>query len=210
MTPLLHTMAGALALIGGALALATLKGGAWHRRAGTLFCLGMLAMALSGSVLALWRDKPLSLLSGLLVVYLVLSGWWTVRRPVPALRRWLVAGALAALALGAALLALGAGLLQPWRGAAGPSFVFGAIALVAAVLDLRLLHAGAIGGRHRVTRHLWRLCVAMLMATVAFFLGQAPLFPVPLRRFDLLGVPVLAVLAASVYLAARLWLPRRR
>ncbi len=210
MTPLLHFVSGSLALLGGALAYSTLKGGTWHRRSGTVYCLAMLAMGISGSTLAWINAKPLSLLSGLLVCYLVTTGWLTVRQPVSAVRGWLVLGAVAASCIGAALLALGMGVITPRPGDKGPSLVFGAVALTAAALDARLLVAGRIAGAHRLARHLWRLGFALLMATTAFFLGQAKLFPLPMRKFELLGLPVVTVLGFTVFFAVRVWLRSRR
>lgn len=205
MTPLLHVVSGSLALAGGALAYAAVKGGTWHRRGGVLFCLAMLVMGASGSVLAWVNGKPLSLLSGLLVGYLVATGWLTVRQPVATQRRWLGVGMVCALCIGAALIALGLGVIPPRPGDTGPSLVFGAVALVAAALDARLLVAGRIAGAHRLARHLWRLGFAMLMASTAFFLGQARVFPPPLRRLELLAVPVVLVLGATVFFALRVW-----
>jgi uncharacterized membrane protein len=210
MTLLLHIVSGSLALLGGALAYAATKGSPQHRRGGTVFCVAMLVMGLSGSVLAAWQAKPLSLLSGLLVCHLVITGWLTVRRPAWPLRTWLLPCLLGAIAIGIALLALGAGLITPRPGDRGPALVFGAVALVAAALDARLLRAGRISGAHRLARHLWRLGFALLMASTAFFLGQAQLFPQPLRRIDVLALPVLLVLVATLFFGARLWWRSRR
>jgi hypothetical protein len=52
---------------------------------------------------------------------------------------------------------------------------------------------------------LWRMCLALFIATGSFFLGQAQVFPAPIRDSGLLAVPVFAVLAAMLY-----WLWRVR
>ena len=210
MTPLLHFISGSIGLLGGALAYSTLKGGTWHRRSGTAYCIAMLAMGASGSALAWVHAKPLSLLSGLLVCYLVITGWMTVRQPVGALRGWLILGMVAAMCIGLSLLALAMGVITPRPGDAGPSLVFGLVALTAAALDARLLAVGRISGSHRLARHLWRLGFALLMATAAFFLGQAKLFPLPIRKFEWLGLPVVAVLGFTVFFGVRVWLRSRR
>lgn len=45
--------------------------------------------------------------------------------------------------------------------------------------------------------------LAMWIATASFFLGQAQVFPEPLRRIALLVAPVLVVAAIVVYWAVR-------
>ncbi len=70
---------------------------------------------------------------------------------------------------------------------------------------------GGLAGAQRLTRHLWRMCVAMFMATASFFLGQAKLFPPGVRQSGVLALPVLLVIGALVYwlVRVRLW-PRLR
>jgi hypothetical protein len=55
------------------------------------------------------------------------------------------------------------------------------------------------------------MCLAMLIATASFFLGQAKLFPPAVRASGVLRVPVLLVLGALLYWLVRvqLW-PRVR
>jgi putative ABC transport system permease protein len=56
-----------------------------------------------------------------------------------------------------------------------------------------------------LTRHLWRMSFALLIAAMSFFLGQAKVFPQPVRIYPLLALPVLAVLVTMLY-----WLWRVR
>ncbi len=82
-------------------------------------------------------------------------------------------------------------------------FIFGGIALLGALGDLRLLSGTGVSARHRIGRHLWRMGVALWIATASFFLGQANFIPEPLRILPLLALPVLLVLGATIY-----WLVR--
>lgn len=51
---------------------------------------------------------------------------------------------------------------------------------------------------------------AMFMATASFFLGQAKLFPKPVRIFPLLAIPALVPLVLLLYWLARVsWTHRR-
>lgn len=86
-----------------------------------------------------------------------------------------------------------------------PLFLFAGVALAAGNGDRRMIHAGALRGTLRLRRHLWRMCVALVLAAMTFFLGQADVFPQPIRIRPLLALPVLTVLAAMVF-----WLWRVR
>lgn len=77
------------------------------------------------------------------------------------------------------------------------------MALLGTVLDIRMIVRGGLTGAARTTRHLWRMCFAMFMATGSFFLGQAKLFPAAVRESGLLPVPVFLVIGAFLY-----WLVR--
>jgi hypothetical protein len=68
-----------------------------------------------------------------------------------------------------------------------------------------MIRAFGIHGAARLRRHLWRMCVALFIASGSFFLGQADEFPRALRITPLLALPVLAVLATMIY-----WLRRLR
>jgi hypothetical protein len=85
-------------------------------------------------------------------------------------------------------------------------FVFGSIALLAALGDGRmLLRADELRGPSRMVRHLWRMCFGLFLATGSFFLGQADEFPEALRIW-----PVLAVLALFPLVAMLYWVWRVR
>ncbi|HEV7242396.1 MAG TPA: hypothetical protein VGQ36_24420 [Thermoanaerobaculia bacterium] len=88
--------------------------------------------------------------------------------------------------------------------AAGFYFVFGSIALLFAVSDLRMVVRGGVFGAKRIARHLWRNCMALLFAWLSFYPGQGGRFiPKWLRDTNLPYVP--AVLLLGVML---LWLYR--
>lgn len=78
-------------------------------------------------------------------------------------------------------------------------FVFGSIAVFAATLDLRLILRRGIAGKHRIARHLWRMLFGLLMATASFFLGQMQVFPEPVRKIQILVLPVLIVIGLLVF-----------
>jgi len=83
-----HIIAGSLGILSGFFALYVMKGGALHRKSGSVFVYAMLTMALIGATLAaLGNVAPVANVPvGLLTAYLVVTGVETVRA-TPRLRR---------------------------------------------------------------------------------------------------------------------------
>ena len=215
----IHVVTAVVALLAGVGALAARKGSRPHRLAGQLFVPFMLAMAGSGALVAWTMEAGLSMLAGILTIYLVLTGWMTLRRPASTVSWFEWAAALLALTVGAGCVGHG---LQVARGellelAAGAPippgtyFAFGALALLAAGGDLRLLVRGGVSGSGRLARHLWRMNVALLISAASVFLGQPQVFPEWVRQTPfLLQTPVLAVLVLMVFHLLRVLISDRR
>ena len=213
---LLHITAGLLSLLAGAVALFTAKGMNQHRRWGQAFVAAMWVMTASGALIAAQLKPNIgSLMVALLTFYLVTTAWLTVRYPVERIRAILIGGMLAAFALAGFAFLLGTVALHSPDGRVDrlppqPMFGFAVIGLLAGLLDARLLWVGSITGKHRIARHLWRMCMALLIATTSFFLGQAKQFPEPIRKSGLLTIPVLIVIGMLLYSLVRVMWPRRR
>jgi hypothetical protein len=73
-----------------------------------------------------------------------------------------------------------------YGGPAAPYLVFGAIASLAAIGDIRMLRRG-VSGKQRIARHLWRMCFALFVASASIFLARAHLFPVLLQKTGVLS-----------------------
>ncbi len=203
----LHIIAGLSGIASGAVALYALKGSTLHRKSGMVFVYTMLFMSASGAVMAALKPQRISVVAGVLTFYLVLTALLTVR-PRAEGSRWLDAGAM--------LVGLAAGIagftfaLRASSSAAGtleglpaaPGFMFGTVALLATLGDIRILARGIAGAR-RIARHLWRMCFAMFIATASFFLGQPQVFPRGLRRSGVLAIPVLLVVSVMIYWMVR-------
>ena len=211
MTLVVHILAGSLGLIFGYVALYAAKGSRLHRRAGMLFVYAMLTMSVGGLVIAAGRGvaPATNIPAALLTSYLAVTALTTVRPPAAG-SRWL--------AIGAMLVALGVGLTSVTFGfealanggtrngmPAFPFFMFGVVGLLAGVSDVRVIRRGALRGPSRLARHLWRMCFALFIAALSFFIGQARVFPEPLRIMPLLALPVVAVLVTMLF-----WLWRMR
>jgi uncharacterized membrane protein len=199
-----HILAGSLSLITGYVALYAAKGAPLHRKAGLVFVYAMLTMAMGGMVVAVGNNAApyINVPAALLTSYLVVTSLTTVRPLASASGgRWLdIAGLIVAAGLGIYCLTLGAQSLAAGGRRAGlafPMFLFATAALPGAVGDLRMIRAGGaktLKGARRLTRHLWRMTFALLIAALSFFIGQADVIPQPIRIRPLLEMPLHAVL----------------
>jgi hypothetical protein len=207
---LLYIGGAGIGLCAGAAALAFAKGSTLHRWAGNAFCAGMLTMSLLGAATAPLLPTPQweSMFVGLLTFCLVATAWMSIRRKTSGIER----ADLAAFALvsGVALVALAFGLHAAFATGASrfyavPDFVFGSIATLAAAGDWRMIRRGGLESQQRLVRHLWRMCVALLIAAFSFFIGQQQVLPHAVQGSPLLLLPEIAVLATLLY-----WLQRSR
>ncbi|MDQ3816850.1 MAG: hypothetical protein M3362_04040 [Acidobacteriota bacterium] len=210
-----HITAGVIGLAAGGISLYALKGATVHRRSGMVFVCAMLLMSATGGVMAMVRLNRGNVMGGWLAFYMVTTALLTTRRSVAGVK-WLdLAAVLLGLAVAAAGLTWG---VTASRSAGGTLdsyppqlyFIFAAIAMLSVAGDARMMLAGGLKGRRRVVRHLWRMCFAMFMATGSFFLGQAKVFPKPLRVVPLLMIPALLPLALMLYWLARVTFFKRR
>ncbi|MDQ8754862.1 DUF2306 domain-containing protein [Sphingosinicella sp. LHD-64] len=223
MTPimLVHIIGGSIALLSGAAALILRKGSRWHAQAGTAFFAAMLVLAGTGAVIAALKPERGTAVIGIFTCYLVTTAWSAARRRDG--RPGGLEHAALAVVLGcmAALLSFGVSGLNdpagrvdslPWQ----VHFVFGAVAGLAAILDLNFLRKGQLAGMQRIGRHLWRMSTAMLIATTSFFQGQQDEFPEAWQGAILWNALPLMVLAAMLFwivrvrfsAAFRKWPPR--
>jgi hypothetical protein len=149
----------------------------------------------------------LNIPAALVTAYLVITSLATVR-PVAGAR--LTVGAmLVALVVGLATMTFGfqavaAGGMRNGM-PAFPFFMFGVVSLLGVAGDIRVIRSGPLKGAMRLARHLWRMCFALFIASLSFFIGQAKVFPEPIRIMPLLAMPVLLVLVTMFY-----WLWRVR
>lgn len=207
-----HIAGGVLGLLSGAAALVARKGSRAHGVAGLTFVVSMTVMASVGAAVSPFLPIPqrANVVAGLLTLYLVVSGWMAVRRP------HVVPGRVDAAGLVVALATVAAGVLWAVQASRSPTgtldgsppqgfYVFILLAGFAAVGDLRLFARGRVSGAPRLSRHLWRMCAALFIASGSFFLGQQRVMPVWMRGSPWWFVPALAPLVVMAY-----WLVRMR
>jgi len=208
----LHVGAGCIAILAGTAALVVRKGERLHRAFGTAFLAAMLTMCALAIYLSGLR-QPGTIVGGILTGYLVASAWATVRRKEGCV------GAFEKIALIVAVACAVAELLMGWIATRNPTgrflgypasvfYVFGALAALAAAFDIKMIRRGGIHGAARIARHLWRMCVALFIASASFFLGQQKVMPAAFHGSPILVVLGIAPLALMVFWLCRVLLTR--
>jgi uncharacterized membrane protein len=188
---LVHIVAGTLGMLSGFVAVFLRKGSRQHGLAGNVFVIAMLCLSSTGVFLAVMKSQPGNVLGGALTFYLVATAWMTARRRdgEPGIFDWgalLIAFGLAAVELAwgfeAAISPTGLKYDYP----PGPYFIFGSVAALATVGDVRMLVQKGISGTQRIARHLWRMCFALFIAAASIFLARQQVFPTFLRKTGVL------------------------
>lgn len=214
----IHIAAGGLAMVLGALALSTKKGGAVHRRGGLLFVYVMLVMGFSASLLGL-RNSPTdpNVFAGLMTAYFVGTALTTVRPVSPWTRRIDAAALTVVVGLALGSIVGGAKAFNspglspggvPLRTIGAMSFFIAAVMILAAAGDVRVLRSGMPRGGRRLARHLWRMCFALFIAAASFFSIRervAKILPEPFTSGPMRALPILLLFGAMFY-----WLWRVR
>ena len=200
----LHIAGGIAALAAGAVAVVVRKGGGIHASAGIGFSVAMLVLGVTAAILAPFRSPPGSPVGGIMVCYFVATGWMTARRR-EGRPGWIEKAACALVLAGAAAIFWGGFTGATTPAGRGPVFAFAALCLLAGLLDLNAILCSKATPAQRLSRHLWRMCVAFFIATGSFFLGQQDVLPRALR-----GSPILFLLAFAPFGVMVFWLVRLR
>jgi len=207
-----HVGSGGIAILSGAGALVARKGGRLHRRFGTAFFVAMLTMGSAATLLAAVAverghlGQIANVFGGGFAVYLVTTGWLTVRRDEGVVGRAEIAGCAGVLVIAAvALFWLLPTALGPEGKAQGvpvaAPIILAGVATLLGILDLKVLHAGGITGVSRTLRHLWRMCLGLFIAAGSFFIGQQQDMPAFMQ-----GSPILLLLGFAPLIAMIFWL----
>jgi uncharacterized membrane protein len=213
-----HIGGGAVGMVSGAVALVTRKGGRIHRASGNLFFAAMLVMSGIGFIVSPMLNDRVSTVAGLMTFYLVASGWLTVKRPSGAVGRLEIAAALIPLGvvlMGFIFIRMAAASSDGMVDGQPPqaNYVFAAVGAIALLGDAHLILRRGLKGAPRITRHLWRMCVALLVASGSFFLGQLKFLPKAMIGTPLQFAPILIPLVLMVFWLGHTWWkarPRRR
>jgi uncharacterized membrane protein len=217
LTPLLllHISCAAVGLLSGFMAVAFRKGSGLHGAAGNVFFVSMLTMSASAAYIAAFlKPNMMNVVAALLTFYLVSTAWRAAKRRDGGTNIFDRGALLFALAVGSAGVAFGFEAANSPTGSkdgipAALYFIFGSVALLFAVSDVRMFVRGGVFGAQRIARHLLRMCLALLIATLSFFPGQARLFPRWLRATNFLYVPHVLLIGAMLFWLYRVSVRKR-
>ncbi len=202
---LVHVCGAVTGLLSGFMAMFLRKGSGWHAAAGTVFFVSMVCMTGGGAIIAgFLRPNSLNVVVSLLTFYLVVTARRAARQREAAVTPF-DSGALL-FVLFVALLGIASGM----QAAASPGgmkdhvpaplyFIFGAIALLCGISDMRMRLRGGVAGARRIARHLWRMSLALLITTLSFYPGQAKFFPQWLRDSNVLLIPHVLLFGAMLF-----------
>jgi uncharacterized membrane protein len=206
-----HIGAAFIGLGSGFAAMLTRKGRKLHRLAGNVFFGSMMTMAGIGAAVAPFLPQRVSTVAALMTLYLVLTSWVTVRRRPNTAGRLEWVGML----LGACTVAAGGYLA--WLGAQNggqldrlpstPALIFAGFALLGLGGDAHLIRKGGLAGPPRMARHIWRMCVALLLATFSFAAQPAAL-PDAIEGSPLLFAPIVVLAGLTIYWLIKIRLKR--
>ena len=202
-----HVFSGTLAVLAGAIAALTRKGGSIHVRTGRAFVLLMTVSSLLGAVMGLIEFEQffITFFAGLLGAYLVVSGWLTLNRSKAygsLLDRTLIATNaitfLALITLGLQALGRPDGSMF---GFAGESYLFLAVMSGGALIgDLIRLLRKSISRKHLIARHLWRMLLGFFIAAGSAFTGPgASVFPDAIQASGILSLPELIIFVLMIF-----------
>ena len=206
----IHIIGGSIAIIAGFISVFAVKGLKLHRKSGMIFVYSMVVLSLTGAVIAILRNQPPNIIGGSLALYMVITAFLTVR-PRDDRSRWIDAAAVVVgIMVAAAAIKFGFDAANSATGnmngvPAGMMFLFGTVATLGVLGDVRMMRAGGLQGAKRIARHLWRMCFSLFIASGSFFLGQAKVIPKPIRI-----LPVLFFLALLPLVLLLYWLVRVR
>ncbi|KZN63142.1 hypothetical protein [Pseudoalteromonas luteoviolacea] len=166
----LHIIAGSLLLLFGMGALSFAKGKTKHRWSGSLFFLTMLVMA--GTAALLNGGATMAMLT----FYYGVTAWAVV------LRKENTVGLFDILSM-CLITYVSISLFYFVSTADIPDTfkmiltIHASVAAMSACLDLKMIINGGISGKHRIVRHTWRACYAMLGAVMSFSANTSDSWP---------------------------------
>ena len=205
----IHVVAATVAMVSGYLAMTLRKGSGLHGAAGTIFAVSMLIATSGGAIVALFlHPNAGNAMGSILPFYLAATAW------IAAKRRSGKPGVIDVVALVYALAVSTVGIVWGIEAVRNgglkdgyPStlfFVFGTIAFLFAMADVRMLRNGGVTGNKRIARHLVRMCLALLMASLSLYPGTARVFPIWLRQTNLLFIPHVLLFGSMLLWSVRM------
>ncbi len=209
-----HIIAGSIVLFFGNMALLTAKGLSVHKFAGNVFFVAMIILSVSAAYLEIMLGElPIM---GVLTLYFVSTSWAAVKRQAGKIGLFEYAAFFCISIVAVTFYKWGWDIMYNGKELEGTLplegyFILGSVAAFAAILDLAMIIRGGVTGSHRIARHLWRMCITLLMATMSFL--DQDIFPDVILNTGLLWSPIILLFMMMLYWLCRLpinhWRKRR-
>lgn len=175
----LHVAFGTAALFAGPVALASRKGGRWHKRLGLAFSASMVITGLSSLALAFQTGKSFLFGIGLFSLYLTITGFRSIqwkrlmKRGRKAKRAdWIISSIM--LVAGLVMLSTGIGFLVGSSTQGILWLVFGLFAAVLSLLDMRLFMGQGRKNGFWMMAHVGKMVGAVISAYTALLVVNQP------------------------------------
>jgi len=191
----IHAPAGLIALLSGVGALMTVKGSTQHRLLGKIFGVSMLLMCASAVYIAYLNKTMDSLFVGLMTFYLVATAWDTAASKEKMIGMFHYVALVYALLVGISAL-----LIELQKADPDAPSLYGVVIVSILVIigDVRMIVQRGIVGAQRLARHLWRMCLALLLAVISFAFQVQKTYPLISQEAALL-IPGTLVLVTMLY-----------
>ena len=199
----IHTPAGTIVLVTAVLAMFAKKGSALHRKAGSCFTVSMMVMLVSGIAAAYLKNSIGDMMLGAIVMYTVFTAWLTVHHKknetglleITALI-WVVGIAITAFAIS-----------MGWREEVAPFayLIWGGLAILFALGDIRNLYHLGLSGTQRIIRHVSRIGFSLVWATLAFTDKIVKMMGANVKSMQgeqlllIVGIPTMLILITILY-----------
>jgi len=204
----IHSPAGTVVLVTAVVAMFVKKGSALHRKAGSWFTVSMMVMLVSGIAAAYLKNSIDDMMLGVIVMYTVFTAWLTVhhKKNEPGLMEisaliWVVGFAITAFAIS-----------MGWQEVQAPIayVMWGGLAILFALGDIRNLYHSGLSGTQRIIRHVWRIGFSLVWAALAFTDKIVKMMGADIKSmqgeqlFLIVGMPTMLILITTLYWVTRI------
>jgi len=200
-----HIMTGILVLLFGYIALLAPKGLRLHRLAGNVFFGAMIFSSLSAAYLEYQLGEfPIM---GTLSLYFVITSWSIIKQESGTVGKFEYGAFFIIAAVAVTFYKWGWDIVYNGKVLEGTLplegyFILGSFAALAALLDLNMIVRRGLKGSHRIARHLWRMCFALLLPTLAFL--DQDIFPEVVKGTNLLWTPIILLILVMTFWLCRM------
>ncbi|GEM_PF-1211361 len=199
----IHTPAGTIVLVAAVLAMYAKKGSALHRKAGSYFTVSMMVMLVSGIAAAYLKNSIDDMMLGAIVLYTVFTAWLAAHHKKNETGLLEVTALIWVVGFGIIAFAISLG----WQEVIAPFayLMWGGLAILLALGDIRNLYHSGLSGTQRIIRHVWRIGFSLVWAALAFTDKIVKMVGANLKSMQgeellfIVAIPTMLILITIVY-----------